>query len=88
MVSDDYEYTARYDGGFYHLSEDLFSGDHIHTGGLFFVRLPWIMVITVKYHSVRTLLTSYPLAWCGTLACLIPYYFYRKKITLQEDIYK
>lgn len=57
-------------------------------GGLFFIRMPWIMVITVQYHSLQILLASYPLAWGGTLLCMIPYYFYRKKITLREGIYK
>ena len=48
-------------------------------GGLFFVRLPWIMILTKIHHEVEVLLISYPLAWGGTLLCLIPYYFWRKK---------
>lgn len=47
--------------------------------GLFLVRLPWILIVTAKYHKVEVLLTSYPLAWGATLICLIPYYFWRKK---------
>ncbi len=48
-------------------------------GGLFFVRLPWIMILTKIHHEVEVLLISYPLAWGGTLLCLIPYYFWRRK---------
>ena len=48
-------------------------------GGLFFVRLPWIMILTKIHHEGEVLLISYPLAWGGTLLCLIPYYFWRKK---------
>lgn len=47
--------------------------------GLFLVRLPWILIVTARYHTVEVLLTSYPLAWGATLICLIPYYFWRKK---------
>ena len=48
-------------------------------GGLFFVRLPWIIILTKIHHKVEILLISYPLAWGATLLCLIPYYFCRKK---------
>ena len=48
-------------------------------GGLFFVRLPWIIILTKIHHKVEILLISYPLAWGATLLCLIPYYFWRKK---------
>lgn len=47
--------------------------------GLFFVRLPWTMIMTQLHHNVETLLISYPLAWGTTIICLIPYYFWRKK---------
>ena len=46
-------------------------------GGLFFVRLPWIIILTKIHHKVEILLISYPLAWGATLLCLIPYYFWR-----------
>ena len=48
-------------------------------GGLFFVRLPWIIILTKMHHKVEILLISYPMAWGATLLCLIPYYFWRKK---------
>ena len=48
-------------------------------GGLFLVRLPWIMIMTPIHHKVEILLISYPLAWGGTLLFLIPYYFWKKK---------
>lgn len=48
-------------------------------GGLFLVRLPWVMILTPIYHKVEILLISYPIAWGGTLLFLIPYYFWKKK---------
>ena len=48
-------------------------------GGLFLIRLPWIMVLLPIHHEVEVLLISYPLAWGGTLLFLIPYYFWKKK---------
>ncbi len=51
-------------------------------GGLFFVRLPWILVTTRAYHSTAALLASYPLAWGATLLFLVPYYFARKRAML------
>lgn len=47
-------------------------------GGLFLIRLPWIMVLLPIYHKVEILLVSYPLAWGGTLLFVIPYYFWKK----------
>ncbi len=37
------------------------------------------MILTKIHHEVEVLLISYPLAWGGTLLCLIPYYFWRKE---------
>ena len=48
-------------------------------GGLFLIRLPWIMVLLPIHHEVEVLLISYPLAWGGTLLFLIPYCFWKKK---------
>lgn len=47
--------------------------------GLFLVRLPWVLFVIPIYHTTDVLLLSYPLAWGGTLLCLIPYYFIKKK---------
>lgn len=47
--------------------------------GLFLVRLPWVVFVMPIHHTVNVLLISYPLAWGGTLLCLIPYYFWRKR---------
>ena len=52
--------------------------------GLFFVRLPWTMIMTQLHHNVETLLISYPLAWGTTIICLIPYYFWRKKKKMSQ----
>ena len=52
--------------------------------GLFFVRLPWTMIMTQLHHNVKTLLISYPLAWGTTIICLIPYYFWRKKKKMSQ----
>ena len=48
-------------------------------GGLFLIRLPWVMILTPIYHKVEILLISYPIAWGGTLLFVIPYYFWKKK---------
>ena len=53
-------------------------------GGLFLIRLPWVMILTPIYHKVEILLISYPIAWGGTLLFVIPYYFWKKKKCLNK----
>ena len=48
-------------------------------GGLFLIRLPWVLILIPIYHKVEILLISYPIAWGGTLLFLIPYYFWKKR---------
>ncbi|MBQ6621620.1 MAG: MATE family efflux transporter [Mogibacterium sp.] len=54
-------------------------------GGLFVLRMPWILILAERTHSFEVLMLSFPVAWLGTLALLIPYYFRRKKKVLLED---
>lgn len=51
----------------------------ITLGGVCFVRIPWVMFVVPKYHSVDTLLYSYPLAWTITAVLLIIHYFMQRK---------
>lgn len=51
----------------------------ITLGGVCFVRIPWVMFVVPKYHSVDTLLYSYPLAWTITAILLIIHYFMQRK---------
>lgn len=44
-------------------------------GGLFFVRLPWIIILTKIHHKVEILLISYPLAWGGNVTLSDPVLF-------------
>lgn len=51
----------------------------ITLGGVFFVRLPWVLFITPMTGKLSTLMLSYPLSWIITVLLLVPYYFYRRK---------
>ena len=50
----------------------------ITVGGICGVRLPWILFMMPRHHSLLTILISYPLAWAATVLLLVPYYFYKK----------
>lgn len=51
----------------------------ITLGGVCFIRIPWVLIVTPITNRLSTLLWSYPLAWAVTAFLLIPYYFYRRK---------
>lgn len=46
--------------------------------GVCLVRVPWLLFVTPEHPALKTIMTSYPLAWTATLLALTPYYFYRK----------
>ena len=48
-------------------------------GGILGVRLPWLLFLVPAHHTLQMAILSYPAAWVGTLSCLIPYYFLRRK---------
>lgn len=58
---------------------DVFFPTSFTFAGIFLIRLPWIILITQKYHTLNNLLISYPLAWGFTILLLIPYYLIKKK---------
>lgn len=55
----------------------------ITLGGVFFIRIPWILLVMPKSHHLSTLILSYPISWIATAALLIPYYFYKSKKRLR-----
>lgn len=58
---------------------DVFIPTLIALGGIGFVRLPWIMILSPIYNNIDVPLSSYIASWSITLMFIIPYYFYRMK---------
>lgn len=65
---------------------DVFIPTLITLGGVCFIRIPWVLIVTPKSGELSTLLWSYPLAWSVTALFLIPYYFYKRKKRLGISI--
>lgn len=45
-------------------------------GGLFLVRMPWLLLYVTHHRELFLLIVSYPMAWTSNLVVLIIYYFY------------
>ena len=58
---------------------DVFIPTLITLAGVCCIRIPWMFFVVPVYHSMDTILVSYPLAWITTALFMVPYYYYRKK---------
>lgn len=54
----------------------------ITLGGVCFIRIPWVVFVIPVHNELSTLLLSYPISWIATALLLVPYYFYRRKKSL------
>lgn len=52
--------------------------------GTVFLKIPWIIFVVPRYHSMETIMISYPLSWMFAMVLTIFYYFKKKKLIMMN----
>lgn len=57
----------------------------INLAGVFLVRIPWILLVLPKYHTLEVVMLSYPISGLASMILLIIYYFIKMRKLKAED---
>ena len=57
----------------------------INLAGVFLVRVPWILLVLPKHHTLEVVMLSYPISGIASMILLIVYYFIRTRKIKTEN---